>query len=74
MVGLNKRTPGALLAPPRADARLWFWTWSVVLRVLTVTELTGNIAGACFYWLDGVLIRWLKVDISLRLMVARRKA
>lgn len=64
----------ALLAPPRADARLWFWTWSVVLRVLTVTEFTGNLAGACFYWLDGVLIRALKLDISLRLLVARRKA
>ncbi len=64
----------ALLTPPRSDARLWFYFWSVVLRVLTLTELTGYLAGACFYWLDGILIRWFKVDVSLRLLVARRKA
>lgn len=64
----------AFLSPPRPDVKWWFYVWSGVLRVLTVTEATGYLAGACFYWLDGILIRWFKLDLSIRLLVARRKA
>lgn len=63
----------ALLSAPRPDARWWFFLWSGVLRVLTLTEVTGYLAGAVFYWLDGVLIRWLKLNVSLSLLVAKRK-
>lgn len=62
----------AFLCPPRPGVRWWFYVWSGVLRVLTLTEVTGNLAGAFFYWLDGVLIRWFGVDVSLRVLVARR--
>lgn len=63
----------ALLSAPDPDRRIWFFVWSAILRVLTLTEVTGYLAGACFYALDYVLIRWLKMDMSIRLLVARRK-
>lgn len=63
----------AFLSAPRPDLRWWFYLWSGILRVLTLTEFTGNLAGALFYWLDGILLQVFGLDMSLRLLVAKRK-
>lgn len=64
----------AFLSAPRPDARWWFYLWSGILRLLTLTEFTGAIAGAAFYALDGILIRSFGLDISLRLLLAKKKS
>jgi SAM-dependent methyltransferase len=64
----------AFLSAPRPTNKLWFFLWSGILRVLTLTEITGYLAGALFYGLDGLLIRGLGLDISLRLLVARKRS
>jgi 2-polyprenyl-3-methyl-5-hydroxy-6-metoxy-1,4-benzoquinol methylase len=64
----------AFLSAPRPTIKFWFFFWSGILRLLTLTEFTGGLAGALFYGLDGLLIGGLRLDISLRLLVARKKS
>ena len=64
----------AFLSAPRPTNKFWFFLWSGILRLLTLTEFTGGLAGALFYASDGLLIQGLGFDISLRLLVARKKS
>lgn len=69
-----RRVPMLVLMNAQVDAPLvWRKVWGGALRVVTMTELTGWLAGAALYPVDRGLTRLLPESPTTELMVCRRR-
>lgn len=69
-----RRVPMLVLMNAQVDAPLmWRKVWGGALRAVTVTEVTGWLAGAALYPVDRGLTRWLPESPTTELMICRRR-
>lgn len=68
-----RRVPMLVLMNAQVDAPMvWRKLWGGALRAVTITELTGWLAGAALYPVDHGLTRWLPESPTTELMICRR--
>ena len=69
-----RRVPMLVLMNAQVDAPfMWRKMWGGALRAVTMTELTGWLAGAALYPVDRGLTRWLPESPTTELMICRRR-
>lgn len=69
-----RRVPMLVLMNAQVDANpIWRKLWGGFLRAVTVTEITGWLAGALLYPLERRLVRALRESPTTELMICRRR-
>ncbi|GAA3841687.1 hypothetical protein GCM10022226_75210 [Sphaerisporangium flaviroseum] len=69
-----RRVPMLVLMNAQVDANpVWRKLWGGFLRAVTLTEQTGNMAGALLYPLERRLVRLLRESPTTELMICRRR-
>ena len=69
-----RRVPMLVLMNAQVDASpLWRKSWGAALRLATVTDATGWLAGALLYPLERQLVRRVKESPTTELMICRRR-
>lgn len=69
-----RRVPMLVLMNAQVDANpIWRKLWGGLLRAVTLTEVTGWLAGALLYPLERRLVRVLRESPTTELMICRRR-
>ncbi|WP_113702749.1 class I SAM-dependent methyltransferase [Nonomuraea lactucae] len=69
-----RRVPMLVLMNAQVDANpVWRKLWGGLLRAVTLTEITGWLAGALLYPLERRLVRSLRESPTTELMICRRR-
>jgi SAM-dependent methyltransferase len=69
-----RRAPMLVLMNAQVDAPLlWRKCWGAALRLATVTEATGWVAGALLYPLERLLVRRVQESPTTEIMICRRR-
>jgi SAM-dependent methyltransferase len=70
-----RRVPMLVLMNAQVDAPpLWRKSWGAALRLATLTDATGWLAGALLYPLERQLVRRVRESPTTELMICRRRA
>jgi 2-polyprenyl-3-methyl-5-hydroxy-6-metoxy-1,4-benzoquinol methylase len=46
--------------------------WKIIIGILTLTEPTGWLAGAIMYYIDGLLLKFVKTGRATKLLIAKK--